>query len=514
MTSRIARSLALAAYLLATGCSSLPPATDRVPSTAFQDTEGTLLGRAIAPHRAEHPGRSGIHPLERPLEAFVARGVLASAAERSLDVQYYIWHHDTTGTLLFEALWDAAQRGVRVRLLLDDNNTSGLDPTIAALDAHPNIEVRLFNPFPHRDLRALDYLSDFGRTNRRMHNKSFTADNQATIVGGRNVGDEYYGAEGPVVFADLDVLAIGPVVREVSAVFDLYWNSESAYPAILLTGPAPAGAEETLRASFAAMRATPGAARYLEALRATPLAEQFRRGTVSVEWTTARVVHDDPSKVLGKADRSELLMSRLARMVGKPGHSFDVISPYFVPGAEGTATLTDLVAQGVKVRVLTNSLAATDVSAVHAGYAKRRADLLRGGVALYELKPTAQAEAAQGVRSTFGGSSAASLHAKTFAIDGQRLFVGSFNMDPRSAALNTEMGVVVDSPALAAGVTHAFEKVIPGAAYEVRLDADGRLVWIERTAAGERRYDTDPETGAGRRIGVGLMSVLPIEWLL
>ena len=255
---RVLRWAVVALATLAAGCATLPPPEGRTATSAIADTAETRLGRAVAPSVAANPGRTGIHPLPQPRDAFAARVVLAVAAERSLDVQYYIWHGDEVGFLMFEALWQAAERGVRVRLLLDDHNTKGLDPTLAALDAHPNLEVRLYNPVLQRDARALNFLTDFARVNRRMHNKSFTADNQVTVVGGRNIGDEYFGAGNGVVFADLDVLAVGPSVREVSKEFDLYWNSPSAYPAAGFVGTPGPDAAAVLGAKFAANRARPG----------------------------------------------------------------------------------------------------------------------------------------------------------------------------------------------------------------------------------------------------------------
>ncbi|WP_049053995.1 phospholipase D-like domain-containing protein, partial [Achromobacter xylosoxidans] len=222
-----------------TGC-GLPPRATTNPTQALAPdvARDTPLGRAITPLAAGHPGKSGIHALADAHDAFAARMMLARTAQRSLDVQYYIWHDDMTGTMLMEALHAAADRGVRVRLLLDDNGTSGLDTVLAAMDAHPNIEVRLYNPFAVRWPKAIGYLTDFRRLNRRMHNKSFTADNQATIVGGRNIGDEYFGAAEGVLFSDLDVLAVGPVVQDVSSDFDRYWASQSAYPVAGLLKPA------------------------------------------------------------------------------------------------------------------------------------------------------------------------------------------------------------------------------------------------------------------------------------
>ncbi|WP_232324378.1 phospholipase D-like domain-containing protein, partial [Variovorax sp. WDL1] len=249
--------LVLSLALLLAACATLPAAVHRSPSSAFTSTDDTFLGKALAPELMAHPGLTGILPLIDAREAFAARMALAQAAERSLDMQYYIWRGDTTGQLLLEAAWAAAERGVRVRLLLDDNNTSGLDGTLAVLDAHPNLEVRLFNPFANRSLRAGDFALDFSRVNRRMHNKSFTADNQVAIVGGRNVGDEYYGADQLLGFQDLDVVTVGPVVRQVSRQFDLYWNSEAAYPATALLGKPPPDGAVRLLAQWAGLRQQP-----------------------------------------------------------------------------------------------------------------------------------------------------------------------------------------------------------------------------------------------------------------
>lgn len=493
---------------------SSQPAQSRLESHSLGNTDGTPLGRALASPRAEHPAKSGIHPLREPGDAFAARVLLARQASRSLDMQYYIWHDDTTGDLLFEAAWHAAGRGVRVRLLIDDAGTTGVDELLAALDAHPLIEVRLYNPMTLRRFRALNFVFDFARLNRRMHNKAFVVDNQVAVVGGRNLGDEYFGATTGVVFADLDVVAVGAVVPEVSRAFDLYWNCASAYPVAQLLPAPPADAAARLEARFAATQAKPEALAYREALRSTPLVGELLAGQLPFEWTDARVVQDDPAKTLDASRRSDvLLLDALLRSVGSPATSLDLVSPYFVPGKEGADALGALARSGVRVRVLTNSLAATDVTAVHAGYAKRRVDLLQAGVQLFELKSSAR-EDEEGGRRRFGGSSAASLHAKTFAIDGRRIFVGSFNFDPRSALLNTEMGLLIDSPALVQQLAVQFDGGLQGAAYTVRLGADGRLQWVDRSAAGEVLLHDEPGAGAGTNALIALLSVLPIEWLL
>jgi len=515
MTCRIHAWVVAALAALITGCASLPSLEGRTATSALADTAGTRLGRAVTPGVAANPGKSGIHALPEPHDAFAARVLLAAATEKSLDAQYFIWHGDQVGYLLFDALWQAAERGVRVRLLLDDYNTGGLDPTIAVLDAHPNIEVRLYNPVVQREARALNFLTDFTRVNRRMHNKSFTADNQVSIVGGRNIANEYFGAGSGVGFADLDVIAVGPAVRDVSKEFDLYWNSPSAYPAAGFVGaPGPDGAAN-LKTTFTATRADPESVPYLEAVRATPLVRDLLNRQLAIEWTTAQLVHDDPAKTLDTTGRTDvLLFPELVQTIGRPQKTLDLVSPYFVPGAEGTAALETLAKQGVKVRILTNSLAASDEKSVHSGYAKRRQDLLRAGVQLYELKPTAAKESQEN-KARAGASSSSALHAKTFAVDRNRIFVGSFNFDQRSALLNTEMGLVIDSPALAQQLATLFDAAVPMAAYEVRLAPDGRtLEWIEQTSSGEKRYEADPGTSWFLRREVDILSILPIEWLL
>jgi putative cardiolipin synthase len=512
--------------LLVTGCASLPGKVERTESRAVVNTADTRLAKVFDPAVAAHPERSGVRALQSAEDAFAARILLARRADRSLDVQYYIWRNDTTGKLVWQALWDAAERGVRVRVLLDDANTGGLDPMLATLDAHPNIEIRLFNPFANRGFRVSDFALDFSRVNRRMHNKSFTADNQLTIVGGRNIGDEYFGANMDVGFQDLDVVALGPVVREVSSAFDLFWNSASAYPAASLLAPPDPGAQAELKAGWDQLARDPGAARYLDAVRQTPLLHELNEGRLTLDWTTAHVVHDDPAKVLESTDRSDLqMMPLLVAAFGQPRRELDLVSPYFVPGKDGTKSLVTMAASGVRVRVLTNSLSATDVSAVHAGYAKYRKALLEGGVRVYELKPddaVPPPEKAKGGGSGDGppgsgsrGSSASSLHAKTFAVDRERVFVGSFNLDPRSMRLNTEMGVIIDSPALSGQLARQFDTVIPQKAFEVRMQADGHgLEWIEQSPQGEMRYTTEPGAGALKRTWIDFLGVLPIEWLL
>lgn len=497
------------------GCVSLPPVEGKIASAALDDNANTLIGRAIIPSTAAHPGLSGLHVLLDGRDAFAARAMMADNAERSLDVQYYIWRNDTTGTLLFSALRRAADRGVRVRLLLDDNNTAGLDRALAVLDAHPLIEVRLFNPFVMREARLLGFLGDFKRLNRRMHNKSYTMDGMVTIVGGRNIGDEYFDATGQVLFSDVDVLAVGPVVAAVERDFDRYWNSRAAYPAVSLLGAPGTDAIAQFKAHAAQVAALPEAGAYLQAMRNSTFVAYLDKRDLALEWAPAQVVSDDPDKVLAATAPESSVAFKLPVLLGEPVRQIDLVSPYFVPGPKWTPRLAALARSGVKVRILTNSLEATDVAAVHSGYVKWRPELLRSGVTLYELKRSWRREPAPRHGMGAIGSSASSLHAKTIAVDRARVFVGSFNFDPRSAELNTEMGLLIDSPVLASMVGSVLDARMPARAYEVRLSPEGTLYWIDRRDDGSiLRHDSEPGAGWWRRRAVDVMSLLPIDWML
>lgn len=522
--TQLAIVMCAAQALALSACAArLPPLRNRVITTVIADSAPTPLSRAVADAIGEHPGETGVQLLARPVDAFAARVVLAAAAQRSLDIQYYIWNEDRTGILMFEELFKAAERGVRVRLLLDDLPTSGRDRILAALDAHPNIEIRLYNPVVQRRTRWLAYLTDFGRLNRRMHNKSFTADNAITILGGRNIGDEYFGIGEDLLFADLDVVVTGAVVPEVSSQFDAYWNSRASYPVAQLIRASSERRQAAMRARFAAVRAESASVAYIRAVEATPLVANLESRRPIFQWSRADLVHDEPEKTTdGTPTEESLLFPEMMRAAGRPQATFDLVSPYFVPMPGGTATLAHLVSDGVRVRVLTNSLAATDVAAVHAGYAKWRRKLLKAGVQLYEFHPAATQSATPPVRdgggSGFGGSGSRAplgLHAKTFAVDSARLFIGSFNFDPRSALFNTELGIVIHNPWLARQLHGEFDNLVPQLSYEVLLGPGGRgLQWIEQTPRGEVQHRNEPQASIVRRFYVSLLKLLPLDWLL
>ncbi|MRT11202.1 phospholipase D family protein [Enterobacteriaceae bacterium RIT711] len=483
-----------------------------LPNSKVNNPHATRLGRAIAPATAGHPGLSGIHPLADSLDAFAARYLLCGMAEKTLDVQYYIWQDDMSGRLMFSALLAAADRGVKVRLLLDDNNTNGLDDTLALLNAHPQIEVRLFNPFSFRLFRAIGYLTDFARLNRRMHNKSFTVDGETTIIGGRNVGDAYFGVGKQPLFSDLDVLAVGPVVEDVSQDFERYWNSQcvSTLEKVLDVDTDALQQRVQLPDDW---RDDPTARRYLDRLTTSQFATNLVARTLNMYWAKTRLLSDDPRKGQGRARNHTLLPQRLMNVIGMPEREIDIISAYFVPTRAGIAQILGLVRKGVKIAILTNSLAANDVAVVHAGYARWRKKLMRHGVELYELKPEQD-----GLRRPHDrgltGNSGSSLHAKTFSVDKQKVFIGSFNFDPRSAMLNTEMGFVIESEALAQDIHQRFTQSQKENAWALRLDKWGRVNWVEHSEGKEIVWKKEPHTRFWQRVLVRFVYRLPIEWLL
>ena len=464
-----------------------------------------------------HPGLSGFHPLGEGADALVARVAMARAAQRTLDVQYYNFQADDIGAALLEELLNAADRGVRVRLLLDDLHT-GRDDLLAAVGSHPNLEVRLFNPFVHRGARWIDFISDFSRVNRRMHNKSMTADSQVSVVGGRNIGNEYFGAGSEMEFNDFDVIAIGPVVPAISAEFDKYWNSEVVYQLAPLKIGNPKSAAELpeirrkLEAQLEALRNTP----YSAVLKETDLARSIERGDVALYWGAGELIADEPNKVmLSPTDASTHAMPKVRAILDQTQQELILISPYFVPGKAGMSWLQGLTQRGVHVIVLTNSYAATDVTMVHSAYATYRVALLRAGIELHELKPSIGVAGARLHERQSKESPRSSLHAKTYLADVHTIFVGSMNLDPRSARLNTEMGVMIDSATFATDLRSRLMARLPQIAYRVVLDttadSKGNLVWISQEHGAEVRLEAEPGLGFSATMGQMLQRLLPIE---
>jgi putative cardiolipin synthase len=503
------RAVVLASLALIAGCAGLPPRPELPAGLAIAPGEGGRLDERISPAEAAHPGQSGFRLLSDGTEAFVARMQSARHASRSLDVQTYIWHADMTGVYLGQVLLESADRGVRVRVLVDDLDARAKNDGFAALAAHPNVEVRLFNPWSTRSgsvSQAGEGLFSFDRINRRMHNKSWIADNRFAIVGGRNVGDEYFGAGEEVNFVDLDFAMLGPVVRDVSATFDRYWNSASAYPMETLD---PEGCNDAalakLRQRLAERSVTMTDSRYASALRESDLIGRMAAGEWPMQWSSKyQFVADDPAKVTMKkrdVKRTHVGVALLP-MLQEARQRVSIVSPYFVPGEEVTDGLVRMAGAGRTVRVLTNSLVANDVAAVHGGYSRYRKPLTRGGVQLWELKPTGSETG-----SSMFGSSGASLHTKAFAVDGEKLFVGSYNLDPRSTWLNCEQGVLVEDPVLAVQLEALFDSQVTGQrAWRVSLEG-GDLRWSD----GTETFRKDPKASAWQRFQAWATRVLHLD---
>lgn len=504
------RPAAVACFLFLVACVQLPALPELATENAIAPGEQAPLDLATAALENRNPGQSAFRLVVEGNEAFVSRMQSARMAARSLDVQSYIWHADLTGIFLAQELLLAADRGVRVRLLLDDLDARQRNDAIAALAAHPNIQVRLFNPFASRR-GVLGFIAEaatsFGRINRRMHNKSWIADNRLAIVGGRNIGDEYFAASDDVNFIDLDFAMLGPVVRDASASFDRYWNSPAAYPIEVLDSKSVAtGAIDRLRQRLVAHAEEAKHSRYARALRADEAIQRMVSGEWPMQWAREfDFVSDDPLKVtMSKSDMKDTHVgAALAPMIEAAQSRLTIVSPYFVPGGIVTARLIDATRAGTEVRVLTNSLVANDVAAVHGGYSRHRKTLVGGGVQVWELKPTGGAE----VNTSLVGSSGAALHTKAFVIDGRRLFVGSYNLDPRSTWLNCEQGVLVDNAVLAQQLEHLFDRQTAGErAWRVSIES-GKLQWTDHT---EQLY-RDPHASLGRRFQAWLARFLRLD---
>lgn len=485
----------------------MPPASGRPSRTLPVRAAQTALDREVAPLLVARPGRTGMILLPNGLDAFAARALSARNAGRSLDLQYYLWHDDLTGRLLGREVFDAAARGVRVRMLLDDMTATGKDKALLALDAHPNIEVRVYNPFRNRAglWRLVELAQRAFSVNHRMHNKAWIADGRVAVIGGRNIGEEYFSAAPEVNFRDLDVLLMGPAVAQAGTVFDAYWNSRAAIP-ITAFGEHDTGELQVLQARMAHDAEVERAQAYLDRVKDSPGVRDYLTKRLRPHWSANVEVVADPPLKWKRDDPAAWLVTRLSKTLASTRREALVISPYFVPGDAGTEALTDLVRRGAAVAVVTNSLAANDVFAVHSGYADYRERLLRGGVRLYEIR------AQQSAQASLFGSSGASLHTKAFVVDDARGFVGSFNLDPRSVALNTEMGVLFDDPGAAAALGEEYRRLAaPEASYWVYLDRHGALRWLDRAQDPPRPLDTEPDTRWPQRAAVEVLRWLPIE---
>lgn len=501
---------ALGLIVLLSGCgTSVNWEYPRTHSTANDQPQATTVGALFQEAADRHPGQSGFSLVPEGSRAFTARLAMADLAEKTLDAQYYIWDIDTTGRIMADRLIRAADRGVRVRLLLDDHyQTEETDLGIAALDAHPNIEVRFFNPVENRRWRRWSFVTDFSRANHRMHNKLFIMDNVVGIAGGRNIADTYFGVRPDQNFRDLDMTMAGPIVRDLSASFDLFWNSEWAIPV-------GAVVEEIATQRHLLVLRKRLAEKISNAGYPYPVDEQIaehRAHIIEIRdhfvWAPGRVLVEDPARV-NSDDGGKVITDALLQRISETERELLIESPYFILLDRGIKEMRNLTSRNVRVRVLTNSAATNDVMAAHAGYASTRGDLLNAGVELYELRPDSNMKRHWSIAA---GKSRAALHAKALVFDRKSVFIGSFNLDPRSRFINTEIGVMIDSPEIA-GQLGAFmdEGVSPGSAYHVILDEDGDPVWTAEVNGTTVEFDADPETSRWQRFMIDVVGLLPIE---
>jgi len=498
------------AFVLVAGCASIDYDYPRTESYFLPDTADTYLGGKILPDVEKMPAdQSGFYPLSDGIDALAARLLLAQRAEKSIDVQYYLIKNDIVGRVFILSLLRAADRGVRVRLLLDDMFTKGYDIGMAALHSHPNFEIRVFNPFQRGAAgRSLGALTGFSRINRRMHNKSFTIDNQITIIGGRNIADEYFGAREDAKFGDLDVLAIGPIVQEVSDMFDTYWNHQTALPALAFVKELedPEAALNELRDRLEQSREEIMGSKYADAVR-TQVLSYVETDNSLFEWAPYQLVVDSPDKgIKKKAKEADSIITPLIESLRSAESELIVISPYFVPRKAGIEGITEIQKRGVNVIIITNSLAANNQFTVHGGYAPSRKPLLKAGVKIYEVRPDADVAGTEFVNA---GGAKATLHTKAFIVDDKETFIGSFNFDPRSAYINTELGVIIRDPELSLVFSILIEEALQQQTYEVFLDEKGKVRWRGWEDGQEVIYKKEPETTWGQRFGAGFARIIP-----
>lgn len=480
------------------GCASVPLDVPKQASTALSDNSGTELGALAVGWTAARDGRSGFFPFVYGMDALGARLEMAARAQRTIDLQYFLMKDDAAGAVVSAALLRAAERGVRIRFLLDDIFTTAPDGGLLALNSHPNIQVRLFNPISRRGLHSLNFVAHFRRANRRMHSKSFIVDNAAAIVGGRNIADEYFQLKGDAVFSDFDVLAFGPVVRPLSDSFDAYWNHALAIPMEQLRSAKAAG--------FASDAATAAERRQIyEQAIGKDLVRRLASGEQELFVADARILADDPDKLQRDVgpDNAQLA-TELGALLLDATSELIFVSPYYVPGASGVDFARGIVDKGVRVVMVTNSLASTNHIPVHSAYSSYRRRVLDAGVELYEVRANAGREAQGG-----SGPERLTLHTKLIVIDRRYLFVGSLNLDPRSIRINAEMGLLIDSPELAGAVADGVHEALPRLAYRVVENERRRLEWhttIDDTAVVEH---SEPLSSRWRRFKAWFLRIAP-----
>ena len=496
------------------GCASLPSPVEREDQLMVPVTGDSALDQTISEFLAPHPNQSAAHFLKDGLDAFAARLTAADRASRSIDAQYYLFHDDVTGGLYAESLLRAAKRGVKVRLLLDDMGAHRRDAFLLALNHHPNFDIRIFNPFANRKIRALEYLYRFGLVTRRMHNKSMVVDGVVAITGGRNIGDDYFDASPKSNFIDLDVMVFGPAVGQVAEQFDEYWNSPLSYDIANLAKQDVTASEalsqwqalhdEALRQSDSV---------YLKRVEQTAFLEHIKAATLPISVGPTIVLVDQPQKVREPLyDDSTHLAPDLWPYFRQAESELIILNPYFIPSDGGVQVLADAAGRGCRVVVLTNSLAANDVAAVHGHYAKYRKPLIKAGVELYELR--ADREMPEFDETDLAAlSNHISLHVKTFVFDRQQTFIGSLNLDARSVYQNTELGVIVEDPTMASQIAELALNNLSKLAYRVQLDETGRMTWTgwDRDEQEEITLYKEPDAGFWRKTVAWISRIMPVE---
>lgn len=487
---------------LLTGCATVPHDLPKTSTTFIADTGATHFGKQVSNWSGENNNRSGFFPLGQGMDALGARLRLLEKAEKSVDLQYFLMKDDTAGRVMLHALLKAADRGVRIRFLLDDIFTTAPDRNLLLINQHPNVQVRLFNPISRRGFKALNFVGDFRRANRRMHNKSFTADNSVSIVGGRNIADEYFQLKETSVFADFDVVAFGPVVMEISESFDDFWNHKLAIPIEQLSPDLPANALDDKRAEISEEADALYDGIYRDAL-ASHLLQDLVSGAQPFFAADATVIADSPEKLVNAvADEHKKLVGTLRDLVSGASEEVIIISPYYVPGKNGIAFAREVLDSGARVVVVTNSLASNNHVPVHSAYGRYRKDVVEMGVELFE----ARADAGR-FDQNIDGPEKFTLHTKLILIDHRYLFVGSLNMDPRSIDINAEMGLLIDSPEMTRAMADRIDERLPYTAYKLVLN--DKLEW-HGTVDGVQEVETrEPQASTWLRFKAWLMKIAP-----
>ena len=503
------------ALITLTGCSLPMNQSNKQPPIQIH-AEHWLNGSNVDTQMSQ--GLTAYLALDDAFSSIASRLHLINKAKYNIDLQYYIWENDSIGHLMLAELLKAADRGVKIRLLIDDQNGTKLDATLKQLAAHPNFEIKLFNPYKFRKLRVIDYAFRLKHINQRMHNKLIIADGAIAVTGGRNISREYFDASDNFQFTDMDILFYGTAVQHANDVFHEFWNDNLSYSVPQLLGNGNQEQLSKLRQYYE-----------LTALQKDQLKKRIELAEKQINkhlkdrpinWAKAHFIADSPNKIRGEATHDQLIYSQMLNIMGEPKQHLELVSAYFVPTRKGTDYLVNLSKNDVRIRILTNSFLANDVAVVHAFYQKYRHDLLQNGIKLYEFKPYIERnkrtwyEVVTGNVIPAKGKNTSSLHAKFFDIDGM-VFIGSFNFDPRSANLNSEVGLVVESDVLQKYISRSLDQYLPQIAYELKLNKQGEIIWLDQHKDGSIvEYKHDPETTKFQRFAMQAVSYLPIEWMM